>query len=397
MIITDAILEQKIKDFEAEVQQWAEKRQLWTDSHFTSYLERYDDEPSEHAACVTVLLSDGGIWRMVNGYIAGDFLEEFQEFLDSKDFYYELHNSSTLHFYCVDEGLNEDYLKYFEWKWITNLIKPNYTTLYDEIFEHFRNDPTKLYNLEHRKFEVLISEIFRNQGFRTELGKGVGDGGIDVKLFKKDEIDEIVNLVQVKRYKPTLPIKLEAVSSLSAIVNQENANRGLFVTTSRYLPVAKEFAARENTKLTLADSSHVQLWCEFAKNAILRDKSQLVSDSYLKKLIDGLESGLQGKIVYCTNYSGMITTEFCMILKDSDMVVLLLKIPDKIREYTDGPYNSSGKEIPAISHELIKAKIKDNVFRAQKNHYEDGMIGFSGRKKLYFLWDGAPKTFDLMD
>ncbi|WP_442588471.1 restriction endonuclease [Pedobacter sp. AW31-3R] len=398
--LSDSQLKNKIHDLENGIQQWAEQRDLWTDSRFTSYLEKHNDEPDEFTACITVLCSDGGIWGMFSGfYDLDDELTEFENFLSAMGFYCEVHDNTTFHICSKDETLNEQYLKYFEWQWIQHLVKPNYTNLYEELFEYFRKDPSKMHQLHHRKFEILISEVFRNQGYRTELGSGVGDGGIDVKLYKKDEIDEIVTLVQVKKYNSNNPIQLEAVSALSGIVNQERANRGLFVTTSRYLPGVKEFAVRENSLLTLADSSDVQRWCDLAKNVIVRDKSYSISDEYLRILISKQENkeGLEGKIVYCTTYHGMMLNHFCLIIKDSDHVVLLMKIANKIREYSDPPYNSTGTEQPELNEHIIQHKNKEDVFRAQKMPYENNKIGFWGRHNLYFLWDGSPKQFDCND
>lgn len=93
-------------------------------------------------------------------------------------------------FYASEEELNEEYLKYFEWQWITNLVQPEYTDLYSEVYDYFHVNPKKLYSLTPRKTEILVSEIFRNQGYRTELGPGKNDKGIDVTLYQKDEIDK---------------------------------------------------------------------------------------------------------------------------------------------------------------------------------------------------------------
>lgn len=398
MEISDLILGKKIKDLESEIQLWAEKRGLWTDSCFKTYLEHHNDEPDEDVACVTVLCSDGGMWQIFSGFYSDEYLIEFEEFMSGTEFYYESFDNTTIHFYCEKEELNIKYLDYFEWEWIQHLVRPDYTNLYEELFGYFNKNPKKMYYLSSRKFEILISEVFQNQGYRTELGKGVADGGIDVKLFKKDEIDEVLTLVQVKKYKPNLTIKLEAVSSLAGIVTQQKANRGLFVTTSRYLPVAKNFAEREGSKLTLADSSDVQRWCESAQNLIKRDKSSLVTDESLKRLInEEVKEGLEGKIVYCTKGYDMTYHDFCIVLKDSNHVALLLKIPENMREYSDSPFNRVGVESPILNRELIKAKVKENVFRVQKEIHDNGVVTFWGRNSLYHIWNGIPMGFNLND
>lgn len=131
----------------------------------------------------------------------------------------------------------------------------------EDLFEYFSKRPEQFYSLSPRGFEELIEAVFRNLGYHTELGPGGSDDGIDLRLLQKDSIGEILTLVQAKRYKSDLPIRLEAVAALSALVDAEKANRGLFVTTSRYLPGAHAFAKEKSKRLTLASSVDVADWC----------------------------------------------------------------------------------------------------------------------------------------
>ena len=129
-----------------------------------------------------------------------------------------------------------------------------------KLIDYFGKYPDKLVNLDWRKFEELLGAIFQNQGFDTELGPGQADSGVDLRLIRKDSIGEFITLVQAKRYADR-PICIEAVQALSGAVEDEKANRGLFVTTSRYLPSAKRFATRQNRRLSLATSADVARWC----------------------------------------------------------------------------------------------------------------------------------------
>lgn len=397
MDISDLILEQKIQTLQENIQHWAEGRQLWHDSGFRSAHDHFDSEPNENQACVTVLWSEGEICSMFNGFTHYDDLESFEAFMDTQEFYYEHDSGCTFGFYAKDEELNARYLQYFEWQWICELIKPNYTSLYQEIFDYFHLKPDLLYQLSPRKFEVLISEIFVNQGYRSELGKGQSDGGVDVRLYKKDEIDQIVTLVQVKKYKPELPVQLEAVAALSAIVNQENANRGLFVTTSRYLPVARRFAGRETSRLTLADSGDVSRWCENARNIILRDKSNLFTDDTLKQLLNNSgRQGLAGEVVLASVGYNMVVNDFCLVVKDTPEVALLMRLPTD-KKYADEPYNSIGREHPILDQRILTNRVKEKVFRAKKSYDADGRVSFWGDGHLYHIWDRIERHFDYND
>jgi hypothetical protein len=394
--MNDIILEKKIKELETSIQTWAVKNHVWTDCVFKSYQEHFNDEPSEFEACITVLCLGGAMHQVVEGDY-GNLSDEFNILLESLGYWYELY-SGCICLYTNDDKLNEKFINYFEWKWICNLVEPNYTSLYEELYSYFEVNPERLYDLSSRKMEIFVSEIFRNQGYYTELGKGTNDGGIDLKLYQKDEIDQIVTLVQVKKYKKELPIKLEAVSSLSAIVDQENANRGLFITTSRYLPVAKRFAERQGNRIVLADSNNIVEWCKNVNSRIVRDKSQSLQDDFIISVLKGKDNkGLIGKIVVARTGYSMIMNEFCIILMDSSNVSLLMRLPNSVTNTIDPPYNFRGYEIPDLDGDILKYKTREDVFRAKKSIDEKGGISFWGQQKLFFLWDGQPQYFDLLD
>jgi HJR/Mrr/RecB family endonuclease len=149
------------------------------------------------------------------------------------------------------------------------ILAPDFAQINSELLEYFAANPLALHELSWRKFEEVLEAVFRNQGFRTEIGPGSDDGGVDLRLLRKDSIGEVVTLVQAKRYAPNRPISLEAVSALYGVVESENANRGLFVTTSRYLPSAERFAQTTRSRLVLATADDVARWCR------LREKRNL--------------------------------------------------------------------------------------------------------------------------
>lgn len=149
------------------------------------------------------------------------------------------------------------------------LIVPDFTEITQELMEYFAGHPDELQHLQWRPFERLLEAVFRNQGFRTELGTGRNDDGVDLRLIEKDTIGRVVTLVQAKRYRSDRPVRLEAVQALSAVVDDQSANRGLLVTTSRFLPGAARFARRQRTRLVLATSEDVSKWCKHA--AVMAD------------------------------------------------------------------------------------------------------------------------------
>jgi HJR/Mrr/RecB family endonuclease len=156
----------------------------------------------------------------------------------------------------VPDYLDNDFTK------SCSLIVPDFEKIDLELIEHFSKHPSDLESLGPRKFEELLEAVFRNHGYRTELTALSGDKGVDLRLWHKDAIGDIVTLVQAKRYSPLRPIGIEAVQALFGAVEYERANRGIFVTTSRYLPGAQEWGKAVGRRIVLATSKEVARWCK---------------------------------------------------------------------------------------------------------------------------------------
>ena len=150
------------------------------------------------------------------------------------------------------------------------LVTADFEQISLELMEHFAIHPANLYELDPRQFERLLEAVFRNQGYRTALTPLHGDKGIDLRLWHKDSIGELLTLVQAKRHSPSRPIGIEAVQALFGAVEYERASRGLFVTTSRYLPGVHEWSDTIGRRIILASSEDVAGWCQQAVAKIYR-------------------------------------------------------------------------------------------------------------------------------
>ena len=298
-------------------------------------------------------------------------------------------------FYVADDesDLAIAYRDYFEWRWICDLIIPDHSSLYEEIFDRFHKNPDELYKLSPRKYEEFLEVVFQNNGYRTLLGPGSNDGGVDLKLYTNDIVGESVTLVQAKRYKSDSPIELQAVQALTAVVDDQKANRGLFVTTSRYLPCTKRFAARNSSRIQLASSNEVAEWCDLASRRIIKEKSLLVEFEQIQKLLKGERTqGLEGKIFHtkwgynCTNNS------YAMVVRETKWLALLISLPTKI--HTHDGYGQDGTNLPDTSLEALSRTDGFCTFRAKKQFNADKFTHLWGRRRLFSLWDGKPNYFN---
>lgn len=392
----DTSLETNIQSLQRVIKDWAEKYDIWDSSSFGSWIEHWDEEPYQEDPCILMLFPDGDLSRIL--YLQDNELyEEFEQLLQKFGCYYTLYDYGKIEIVLDDEELKKAYRNYFEWQWICGLIEPDFSDLYEEVYEWFHKYPDYLYHLNPRKFEVFLDGVFRNNGFQTILGPRSGDGGIDIHLFYSNEVvGEIVTLVQAKRYTASNPIDLQAVQALTAAVDDARANKGLFVTTSRYLPCAKKFAARQNKRIELATSDEVSLWSSKAVSQIIKDKSQLIDPIYLERLIKKPEStnGLEGKIFHAHWGVTILFNSFAIVLRESKGAALLMELP---RIEVSGN-TQQGYEIPDLGTAAFSYLNEKHIFRAKKKFSEyNGEFYFWGNRKVYSLWDSNPKYYDSMD
>ncbi|RZM12772.1 MAG: restriction endonuclease [Pedobacter sp.] len=250
--------------------------------------------------------------------------------------------------------------------------------------------------LDWRKFEVLISEIFRNQGYRTELGKGSGDGGADVRIFSKDGVFDIVTLVQAKRYRKSLPVKLSAVQALSGLVHTSGAEQGIVATTSRFLPGVHQFAARENSRILLADSNIISEWCKQTQDTMHSARSRLLANDRIVSLANSGGVGAEGRVVVSSFGYNSTDYEFFMVIKEDPRAALLLPLPT-IRHYSDTPYNTRGTSIPNLTSGLLDSNSPEKIVRVRKVNNPGEPAWFMTDNYSFLLWDGQPCHFDLND
>ncbi|MGX1759070.1 restriction endonuclease [Streptomyces lydicus] len=108
------------------------------------------------------------------------------------------------------------------------------------VVSHGTESEPDLYEMDPIAFENLIAELFRAMGMQAVTTQRSGDGGVDVDALDPDPIRGGKIVVQVKRYRNTVPPT--AVRDLYGTVQSEGANKGVLVTTSRFGPGAHTFA-----------------------------------------------------------------------------------------------------------------------------------------------------------
>ncbi|MFF5703927.1 restriction endonuclease [Streptomyces sp. NPDC012794] len=97
-----------------------------------------------------------------------------------------------------------------------------------------------LFQMDPIAFENLVAELFRAMGMEAVTTQRSGDGGVDVEALDPAPIRGGRIVVQVKRYRNTVPPT--AVRDLYGTVQDAGANKGVLVTTSSFGPGSYTFA-----------------------------------------------------------------------------------------------------------------------------------------------------------
>ena len=98
-----------------------------------------------------------------------------------------------------------------------------------------------LLDMDPIDFEDLVAALFKAMGMEVMTTERSGDGGVDVRAMDPDPIRGGKLVIQVKRYRSTIPPA--PVRDLYGTMLHEGATKGILVTTAEFGPSAQEFAA----------------------------------------------------------------------------------------------------------------------------------------------------------
>ncbi|MGW5129347.1 restriction endonuclease [Streptomyces sp. NPDC004069] len=110
----------------------------------------------------------------------------------------------------------------------------------NRVVTHGSDEEPDLYEMDPIAFEELVAELFRAMGMQAVTTQRSNDGGVDVDALDPTPIRGGKIVVQVKRYRNTVPPT--AVRDLYGTVQDVGANKGVLVTTSRFGPGSHTFA-----------------------------------------------------------------------------------------------------------------------------------------------------------
>lgn len=389
----------RLERLKADIESWAKRHEIWMDTSFhTPYVFR-GERPKP---CQTLfVISDGDLSRLLGWGVeaaADEYEQEFSQLIGRHGFIYEIDTYGRASLYPEDEHLQREFLVFDRWRWVQELASRRMFEIHTEVFEHFAVRPDDMHRLTWRQYEELLDAVFRNQGYLTELGSGGNDGNIDIRLYQNAAVPELVAVVQAKRYAADSPIHLDAVASLMGTAAMARAPRGIFATTSRFLPSAKKFASATESRVDLptvelADLARTQGWC--AEIAAHLDKYFSTGTGPEPLLLVNREQGpLVGRVVVASYGIGVTMNDFAIIDADFRHEVILRRMKSR-KVSGDG---QSGTEVPDGTIPFVPLAHQAFRFAAFKERSESRNESvFRGEGRTFHFWDGKPVLFDLLD
>ena len=88
------------------------------------------------------------------------------------------------------------------------------------------NDENWWWTLDGWEFEEEVAKVFRKHGYKAEVTKKTGDGGIDIVLHK----DGVKYIVQCKHYRNPIPVSY--MRELNGVLGDFRAEKAIMVASS---------------------------------------------------------------------------------------------------------------------------------------------------------------------
>jgi hypothetical protein len=93
----------------------------------------------------------------------------------------------------------------------------------------------------------------------------------------------------------------------------------------------------------------------------------------------------------------MIANDFAIVLKETNQVVLMMKIPALQIADADGKIFTTGYEVARLDAEILRYRRDEFIFRGRKEVSMDGTVTIYGDNNSYELWNGESRYYDWND
>jgi restriction system protein len=136
----------------------------------------------------------------------------------------------------------------------------------EDAFDSLRNELaeellSRLKKISPAFFERIVVELLVKMGYggsRADAGKAIGrsgDEGID-GIIKEDKLGLDVVYIQAKRWDNN-PVRSADVMQFVGALQAKKANKGIFITTSRFTDDARRYVSQIGSKIVLIDGEQL--------------------------------------------------------------------------------------------------------------------------------------------
>lgn len=131
------------------------------------------------------------------------------------------------------------------------------------LLEKLRARQISLFDLHWRQFEELVAELLTQDGYTVELGRGTKDGGKDIVAVKNfPGVGLIISVWQAKKLSPKNKVDISIIRELADTRLQQNATKGVIVTTTSLTRDALERVQRDSYYLHKVDGVDLDAWIQ---------------------------------------------------------------------------------------------------------------------------------------
>jgi restriction system protein len=137
-------------------------------------------------------------------------------------------------------------------------LEKSYESLRDDLADELLS---KLKQVTPAFFERIVVELLVKMGYggsRADAGKAIGrsgDGGID-GIIKEDKLGLDVVYIQAKRWDSN-SVGRPDVMQFAGALQAQKANKGIFITTSRFTDESRSYVAQIGSKIVLIDGEQL--------------------------------------------------------------------------------------------------------------------------------------------
>lgn len=129
-----------------------------------------------------------------------------------------------------------------------------------DLIQYLARNPERMREMDPRRFEEFVADLFAREGFDVELTPLSGDGGRDILVSSVSDLGPMLHLVECKRYGEEHPVGVSLLRSLYGVVEEHRATGGILVTTTRLTGPALEFVSKMPHRLAKKEYKDVVEW-----------------------------------------------------------------------------------------------------------------------------------------